>query len=301
MLKLREVHHAYGTRTVLRGLSLEVRPGEVYGLLGPNGAGKSSAIRVICGLLTPQHGEVLICGQPRSERSKHLLGVVPQEVCLYDQLTCRENLRFVAALYGLRGAAGASAAARTLERVGLSERAESLARTLSGGMRRRLHVALGLVHAPKLLVLDEATVGMDIVARRSLWELVQTLRLDGLAILMTTHLGEEVEALCSRVGILLDGRLVREGTPEELRRHIPAEQIVTIRAQEPARLQARLTALGIPSHESAAGAQLWFAPRRELVEILTMLEGVPVDSLSQRPVSIEDVYLDVLRAARTAA
>lgn len=294
MLELSDVYVSHGNRSVLSGLNLKISEGEIYGLLGPNGAGKTTALRVITGQLIPQRGTCTVLGAPVNKASKQFIGVVPQEICLFDRLTCEENLRFVAALYGLRGQRRRERIDECLALFELTARRGSLVHTLSGGMQRRLHVALGIVHEPKLLILDEPTVGMDPESRRLLWLLMRRLRSQGLAILLTTHLVDEAEWLCDRIGILRSGRLVVSGSIEELRKSIPAVQIVTIRTQEEEPLLHRLRSLGIPYCVSSSGIDLRLLERTDLPRIILMLEGIEIDAILQRQVSIEDVYFDAI-------
>jgi ABC-2 type transport system ATP-binding protein len=208
----------FGERTAVDGVSFAIAPGEAYGLLGPNGAGKTTTIRMVCGLLRPDAGEVLVDGRsPWDDRAvKAEVGFVPQDVALYGDLTVRENLRFVGKLYRLRGNALDAAVCDALEVVDLIDRADERVDAFSGGMKRRLNIAAGLVHRPKLLVLDEPTVGVDPQSRHAILERVASLRARGLAVLYTTHYMEEAERVCDRVGIVDHGRLVAEGTRREL-------------------------------------------------------------------------------------
>lgn len=199
------------------GFSIE--PGETYGLLGPNGAGKTTTISMVCGLLSRDRGEVLVAGRPFDDAplaAKAAIGYVPQDLALYPDLTGEENLRFFGRLYGLRGAHLRARAAHALETVGLVERAGDRVGDYSGGMRRRLNIAAGLLHEPALLVLDEPTAGVDPQSRHAILRSVEELGTHGLAVLYTTHYMEEAERLCDRIGILDDGRLVAEGTRREL-------------------------------------------------------------------------------------
>jgi len=196
-------------------VSFTIAEGETYGLLGPNGAGKTTTISMITGVLERDAGEVVVDGVAMSTHAiaaKRLVGYVPQELALYPDLTGRENLRFFANLYG----AGRKRVDHVLDVVGLAERAGDLAREYSGGMKRRLNVAIGLLHEPKLLVLDEPTAGVDPQSRNQIIENVRTLAAQGVAILYTTHYMEEAERLCDRVGVIDSGRLIAEGTRREL-------------------------------------------------------------------------------------
>jgi ABC-2 type transport system ATP-binding protein len=207
----------FGKRRALDGLSLRVPAGRFAGIVGPNGAGKTTLLDVVCGLLPPDAGSVTVLGldvarAPRAVARK--LGVVPQETALYEDVSARENLRFAAALYGV-----ARAEARVdelLALVGLEARAGDRVSLLSGGMRRRLCIARALVHEPELLVLDEPTVGVDVEARHQIWSHIRALRAQGRTVLLSTNYLDEAEALCDRVAMLRDGRLVVEDTPEAL-------------------------------------------------------------------------------------
>jgi ABC-2 type transport system ATP-binding protein len=209
----------YGDLLAVDDVSFTISPGETYGLLGPNGAGKTTAISMVAGILTPDAGEVTLAGRrmtSRSVDSKANVGYVPQDIALYPDLTGRENLRFFASLYGIPRRAAKSRVAEVLEVVGLTERAGDTVGTYSGGMRRRLNIAVGLLHRPALLILDEPTVGVDPQSRNAILANVESLAAEGMAVLYTTHYMEEAERLCDRVGIIDLGRLIAEGTPREL-------------------------------------------------------------------------------------
>lgn len=206
---------AYGDRTVVDGVSFRIEAGETYGLLGPNGAGKSTTINLVCGLLPRDGGEVRVDGRPFDDDSlgaKRLIGLVPQDIALYPDLTAAENLRFFGRLYGLAGRGLDVRVAETLETVGLTDRRDDRVETYSGGMKRRLNIGAGMLHRPRLLVLDEPTVGVDPQSRNAILESVTRLGAEGMAILYTTHYMEEAQRLCDRIGILDQGRMIAEGT-----------------------------------------------------------------------------------------
>jgi ABC-2 type transport system ATP-binding protein len=193
----------FGDLRAVDGVSFEIRPGEIYGLLGPNGAGKTTTMSMLSGLLRPDDGQITFDGIDLAAepiRVKSQLGVVPQETALYEALSARENLRFWGGLYGLAGADLARAVDRALDHVGLSARADEPAKTYSGGMKRRLNLALGLVHAPRAVLLDEPTVGIDPQARANILEVVRDVAREGRTVLYTTHYLEEAETLCDRIG-----------------------------------------------------------------------------------------------------
>jgi ABC-2 type transport system ATP-binding protein len=218
ILTARDVRHAFGQRQALKGVSLDVRPGEIYALLGPNGAGKTTLVRTFCGRLKPASGEVRIAGRDpyRDGEARAALGLAPQALALYPQLTVAENLQTFAALAGLKGGAVAAAVRRAMAVTRTEERAGSLVRTLSGGFQRRVNIAAAILAAPKLLILDEPTVGVDLPAREAVSEVLRSLRAAGVGILLVTHDLEQAAGLADVVGFLRDGEKVLEGDPSVL-------------------------------------------------------------------------------------
>jgi ABC-2 type transport system ATP-binding protein len=219
VLACRDLRKRYGERLAVDGVGFQVAAVETYGLLGPNGAGKTTTISMICGLLRRDGGEVTVAGVSLDRDPgavKAAIGYVPQDVALYQDLTGRENLRFWARMYGLAGGELADRVDGALTVVGLTERAGDKVAAYSGGMQRRLNIAAGLLHRPRLLVLDEPTVGVDPQSRNAILENVEALGGEGVAVLYTTHYMEEAERLCDRVGIIDQGRLIAEGTRREL-------------------------------------------------------------------------------------
>ncbi|NEO27018.1 MAG: ABC transporter ATP-binding protein, partial [Kamptonema sp. SIO4C4] len=202
MLSIRNLSKSFGHRQVLEDLNLEVQMGEIYGLLGPNGAGKTTTINLLCHLLNPDRGTIHLNGKSLAQSRKTLIGVAPQGNLLYKHLTCWENLRFFAQLYGLTPQQQRQQSQYCLHAVQLSDRAHSLVSQLSGGMQQRLNLAIALLHLPKLLILDEPTSGLDVETRYDLWQLIRQLNQEGMTILLSTHLLDEAERLCDRIGIL---------------------------------------------------------------------------------------------------
>jgi ABC-2 type transport system ATP-binding protein len=208
MLACRGLRKQFGERVAVDDVTFSVAAGECYGLLGPNGAGKTTTISMVCGLLTPDGGDVTIDGAPAgSLEAKAALGYVPQELALYPDLTAHENLQFFGQLYGLRGARLEARIAEALALVGLADRGGDRVGAYSGG------IAAGVLHEPRLLVLDEPTEGVDPQSRNAILETVAGL---GIAVLYTTHYMEEAAKLCRRIGIIDQGRLIAEGTPHDL-------------------------------------------------------------------------------------
>lgn len=295
MLKIERLKKTYNNQPVLQDLSLAIAPGEIYGLLGPNGAGKTTTINILCNLLRADSGTVAINGQPISERTKRVIGVAPQENLLYRTLTCEENLGFFASLYGLSGRQKRQRVQICLEAVGLTEQAKRPAERLSGGMQRRLSLAIALVHQPKLLILDEPTTGLDLEARYELWDLIRQQQKQGITILLTTHLLDEAERLCQRIGILKQGRMLAEGTLAELRQRIPAQEVILVQTTEEERAIARAQELGFTHRRYGSDLAFWLPKSLELKDILARFDGIPIDSIARQPVRLEHIYLEVTR------
>jgi len=210
----------FGWVTALDGITLELNRGECLGLLGPNGAGKSTLIRSVVGRVIPNAGTVAVFGSPASSRgARAALGWVPQELALYPRLTCRENLEAFGRYHGLGGASLQRAVARCLEWAALTDRPGERVSNLSGGMKRRLNMAAGLIHEPRLMLMDEPTVGVDPQSRNRIFEMIETLRASGLSIIYTTHYMEEAERLCDRIAIVDHGIIIAQGTRDELVRN----------------------------------------------------------------------------------
>ncbi|MBA4423157.1 MAG: export ABC transporter ATP-binding protein [Syntrophus sp. (in: bacteria)] len=219
MIEIEGLVKRYGERTVVRGVNLEIREGEVFGLLGPNGAGKSTTISILAGLIASDGGRVTVggfdlAGEP--ERIKPLIGLVPQEIALYLSLSARDNLAFFGRIYGLSGATLKERIAWALDLVKLGDRAVDPVKTFSGGMMRRLNIAVGLIHRPRVLFMDEPTVGVDPQSRNFIFEHVAQLKEGGMTILYTTHYMEEAERLCDRVAIMDAGQILALDTPHGL-------------------------------------------------------------------------------------
>ena len=231
MLEVKSLRKGYGSVTAVDGVSLHATTGETVGLLGPNGAGKTTTVSIIAGLLRPDAGAVLIEGQPLrgdTDPVKHKIGLVPQDLALYDEMTARDNLTFFGALYGLDGPAAKRAIGDALDLVGLADRAADKVREFSGGMKRRLNLAVALLHDPQILLLDEPTVGVDPQSRNAIFENLETLKQRRKTILYTTHYMEEAERLCDRIVIIDHGKVVADDTLAGLDRLLPAANLLVI-------------------------------------------------------------------------
>ncbi len=288
---------SFGERRVLSGLTFSVERGEVYGLVGPNGAGKTTTINILCGLLTPDGGRVSLRGHPLRHRAGRHVGIATQEVALYRDLTCRQNLAFFATLYGLRGPLRAERVGECLRAVALEGRASTLASRLSGGMQRRLHVAIAMLHRPELLILDEPTVGLDLESRQRTWDLIRSLARGGGGVLVTTHQLEEAEALCDRIGILHAGGLVAEGTMTELRRRIPAAELAVIEADDLDAVCRRAAELELTYRRSLTAVTAWLPERDALETVAGKFRGIALRSLTLRPVGLGEIFAEATGTA----
>jgi ABC-2 type transport system ATP-binding protein len=288
----------FGTRTAVDQLSLRVEPGQILGLLGPNGAGKSTTLGMIAGLITPDAGQATIAGTTlaaAAEAYKRRLGLVPQDLALYEALHARTNLELFGSFYGLGGAELRDRSRAALELVGLADRAADKTATFSGGMKRRLNLACALVHDPDVLLLDEPTAGVDPQSRNALFENFETLRARGKAIVYTTHYMEEVERLADRIVIIDHGRIAAEGTLAELIRRLPASQTLEFELESqdlPKRLGdltvlpgARLDQdlLRVPSNDIAVTS-------RQVLDLLAQ-RGVRLRRIDSQRATLEDVFL----------
>ncbi len=231
LLSARQLSKSFGSVHAVEGVNLEVGQGEIYGLLGPNGAGKTTTLSMICGLLKPDAGEVFIQGQgfwSDPLRARRLMGVVPQEIALYQDLSGRQNLEFWGRLAGMGSKEVAARAGELLDALALTDRAKDPVKNYSGGMKRRVNLGCALLHRPRLLLLDEPTVGIDIQARMTILEFIRQLTRDGAGVLYTTHYLEEAETLCDRIGIIDHGSILAEGTLVELQRRLGESQLFAL-------------------------------------------------------------------------
>ena len=242
ILEVKELVKKYGDFTAVNGISFDIQEGEIFSLLGPNGAGKTTTISMLSTLYTPTSGEATIGGHSVTREPmavRNLIGVVPQELALYDDLTARENLNFWGQMYNLSGRTLKTRVDEVLEQIGLADKARDRIKTYSGGMKRRVNIGVGLLHKPRLLFMDEPTVGIDPQSRRAILDTVLALNQQGMTVLYTTHYMEEAQELSDRVGIIDHGELIALGTQDELSRQVGQNEILLLQLEEsddPARL-----------------------------------------------------------------
>lgn len=219
LLSVNKITKKFNSKTVVDNLSFHVNEGEVLGILGPNGAGKSTSFNIITGLLKPDSGEVCFTDNDINQsikKYKSSIGVVPQEISLYEGMTIIENLRFIGKLYGVRGKGLVEKVEALIKDVKLSDKKNSEVGKLSGGMKRRVNIAAALVHKPKLVIMDEPTVGIDPQSRSSVWDIIKELKKKGISVILTSHYVDEIERLSDRVLIVDSGKVIAEGSSEEL-------------------------------------------------------------------------------------
>lgn len=218
LLEIRKLYKEYDNQVVVDQIDLNIKKGEIYGLLGPNGAGKSTTIGMITGLVRKTGGEIRYEeSKTKISKWKHNIGLVPQEYAIYMDLTAEENVSFFCSLYGIRGKELKEKVARVLEFVGLSDVGKKKADNFSGGMKRRLNIACAIAHNPKLIIMDEPTVGIDPQSRNHILEAVKKLRDEGSTIIYTSHYMQEVDDICDRIAIIDKGRVIAEGTSDDLK------------------------------------------------------------------------------------
>jgi ABC-2 type transport system ATP-binding protein len=303
ILSLRELRRSFGDVHAVRDLSLDVFQGEVFGFLGPNGAGKTTTIRMVCGLLRSDSGEILLHGTRLKDdvrACRKLIGLCPQELVIWETLTCLEQLTFVGTQYDMPRREARRKAGELLDVLGLTEKANRLAKTLSGGMKRRLNLALALVHDPELLVLDEPQAGLDPQSRILVREYIVALAQEK-TVLLTTHEMDEADRLAQRIGIIDHGKMLVLDTPESLKEEHAGGEILEVRIQDGAgpELEAFLANLpvGFQSLESLPGTLRLSGP--DLPNHLPrVLQDLQIHSLEPRDITIrkptlEDVFISL--------
>ena len=297
MLHIDGIHKWFGSHHVLDGFSLRVEQGEVVGLLGPNGCGKSTVLKIVCRLLSLDAGDVRLMGEPLSAlsyRARGLVGLCNQHCALYPDLLPAENLNFFARLYGLSDQDRQHRVAELMEIFELENFVNTRVGQLSGGWQQRLHLAVSLVHRPKLLVLDEPTAAVDVEARMDIWRLIEGLRDSGTTILLTSHHLAEAERLCSRVALMRSGKVVAEGSVPELLSHIPAQAVAMVQSEDKEAVIQRAIDLGWQVRQQADQIRLLLPEAFSLREIVDALDGTRVSAVRVQAVTLEDAYLELV-------
>ncbi|HTS30188.1 MAG TPA: ATP-binding cassette domain-containing protein [Bryobacteraceae bacterium] len=301
-IEVKGISKRFGSLLAVDNVTFQVKSGEIFGLLGPNGAGKSTLIRMLTTLVPPTGGSATVAGHdiirdPTAVRSR--IGVIPQNMTSDPELTCAENIGIHARLYGITGESRRRRTAELLEAVNLQDRSDALASTLSGGMRRRLEIARGMVHDPQILFLDEPTTGLDPVSRMSVWEMITHLRVQqGRTLFLTTHYMDEADRLCDRVAIVDRGRVVALDTPVALKASVPGASRIEVQfhpdlpngAPDLERLPAVQSVRSLGSAAYRISSDRGPASAQELVELARELK-LELRSLSVQSTSLDDVFL----------
>jgi ABC-2 type transport system ATP-binding protein len=302
ILEVKDLVKKYGDFTAVRGISFSIQEGEIFSLLGPNGAGKTTTISVLSTLYAATSGDAVIAGHSVSKEPmavRQVIGVVPQEIALYEDLSARENLNFWGQMYGLSGKGLKTRVDEVLEQIGLTGRAKERVKTYSGGMKRRVNIGVGLLHRPRLLFMDEPTVGIDPQSRRAILDSVKALNQQGMTVLYTTHYMEEAEELSDRVGIIDGGDLIAIGTQRELTRQVGEMETLVLHideTQDVAALAAAVEALDMVRHAEVSDhtvtaivpeAEEALAPAVARANEL----GVKIRSVDIREPNLEAVFL----------
>lgn len=284
------------------GLSLQVKKGEVFGFLGPNGAGKTTSINMMVGLLRPTSGQVLIMGEDMEKMDKASIGICPQELVLWDNLTCKESLKLMGDMYEVPKDVLKKRIQKLLDDLFLTDKANTVVSNLSGGMKRRLNLALAVIHEPEIVLMDEPSEGLDPQSRRVLWKYIRSLRDDeGKTVILTTHIMDEADRLSDRVAIIDHGKLLRLDTPENLKKEIGEGDVVEITLSDPKvnpevmeSLENMEHVLSVIEVDGIINLRALDAVSK-LPQLMERVEkiGVRIADLSMRQNTLEDVFIDL--------
>jgi ABC-2 type transport system ATP-binding protein len=287
VLEMQGVAKRFGQRVVLQDFDLTVQRGEIFGLLGPNGCGKSTVMNIACGLLKADAGRLHV----QAAR----IGVCPQQTALYRDLLPAENLDFFAGLYGLPRALRTARVQALMQAFALQPHADTRVGQLSGGWQQRLNVACALVNEPELLLLDEPGAAVDTAARQSLWALIKGLRDSGMSILLSTHQLDEAEQLCTRVGLMQEGRIAAQGTLSELIARVPGQAVALLDAPDEAAVARRAAGQGWPVRHYGGRLACLLPGPLPLRDVVQALDGLGITAVSVQPVTLEHAYLELLQ------
>ncbi|MCA9969007.1 MAG: ATP-binding cassette domain-containing protein [Anaerolineales bacterium] len=299
ILTTKDLRKTFGSVEAVRGVSFSVLRGEIFSLLGPNGAGKTTTISMLSCLLAPTGGTAVIDNHDILKDSlqvRQLIGVVPQEIALYEELTARQNLNFWGQMVNLGGKALQERIAEVLDQVNLADRADDRVSTFSGGMKRRINIAVGLLHKPKLLFMDEPTVGIDPQSRRRILDMVRELRAQGMTVLYTTHYMEEAEELSDRVGIIDHGRLIALGTQSELNTLVGQQETLRLHFAEGQHLDNPALFDDIPGvlHGTSLNGELALSVAAAAPVLPAVIAKASAAGLTVRTIDIEEPNLEAV-------
>lgn len=302
MIETIDLTKKFDDLTAVDGLNIKIRKGEVFGFLGPNGAGKTTSIRMMVGLLKPTSGTILIDGTDIKKIEKGKIGICPQELMLWEHLTCKESLNLMADMYEVPKDIRNKRVKELLKDLFLTDKANTVVSNLSGGMKRRLNLALSVVHEPDVVVLDEPSEGLDPQSRRVLWNYIRSMRdVQGKTVILTTHLMDEADSLSDRIGIVDHGKLIRLDTPENLKKEIGEGDVVDIKLSDPSKNLELITEIkkiediiSVIETDGRINIRALNAVSK-LPKIMQIVEKIDlrVDDLSVRQNTLEDVFIDL--------
>lgn len=300
IIEVKELSKSYKDKKAVDNISFNVEQGRIYGILGPNGAGKSTTIKMLAGLLSQDSGTIVYEGDSTIEKWSKNIGLVPQNIAIYDELTAKENISFFVSLYGITGKEKEERIAQTLKFVGLEDVKDKPAKEYSGGMKRRLNIACAIVHAPKLIIMDEPTVGIDPQSRNYILESVKNLNKHGTSVIYTSHYMEEVEAICDRIIILDKGHIILNDEKDNIKKMFLDKQTLTIIAKDtiadPAALKAVIGAIqGVESVsvEETKCVCVYEQKHRPLDSIIQAVykSGIEISDISTSGRDLETIFL----------
>ena len=302
MIEAIDLTKKFDDLTAVDGLNIKIRKGEVFGFLGPNGAGKTTSIRMMVGLLKPTSGTILIDGTDIKQIEKGKIGICPQELMLWEHLTCKESLSLMADMFEVPKDVKNQRIHELLKDLFLTDKANTVVSNLSGGMKRRLNLALSVVHEPDVVVLDEPSEGLDPQSRRVLWNYIRSMRdVQGKTVILTTHLMDEADSLSDRIGIVDHGKLIRLDTPENLKKEIGEGDIVDVKLSDPSKNLELITELkeiqdilSVVETDGRINIRALDAVSK-LPQIMKLVEKLDlrVDDLFVRQNTLEDVFIDL--------
>ncbi len=301
MLVAKNISKSYDNTQALSNVSLSIKKGELYGLLGPNGAGKTSAINILSSLLKPDSGEIFYEGKSLGKNiaeCKKAIGIVPQEIALYEDLTAIENLKFWGSLYGIKGKQLQLKTDKLLDFIGLTDRKDHKIKTYSGGMKRRINIAAALLHDPKIVFMDEPTVGIDPQSRNLIFEVIEELHSRGLTMIYTTHYMEEAERLCDRIGIIDEGKIISEGSLDELKKASSVQEEIQVDFSNPQKTDLTMMSNHFNGQLSIQANRMTLSSSKTNTDLLELIQmctnaNLQLEKLDVRSLSLESIFLEL--------
>ncbi|MCD4772286.1 MAG: ABC transporter ATP-binding protein [Bacteroidales bacterium] len=301
MIEIKNLHKSYGKIQAIKGIDITINEGEFYGLLGPNGAGKTTTINILSTILKPDKGDVFINGidlKTESKKCKNFIGIVPQEIALYDDLSAYDNLVFWGKLYKINCSLLSKRINELLDLMGLEQRKNHKIKTFSGGMKRRINIACALLHSPKILLMDEPTVGVDPQSRNFIFEALQKLHQQGTTIIYTTHYMEEVEKLCDKISIIDYGKIIAQGSINELKKLSKISESIIIHSDSELKNKTEIISNSIENKFDVSDDFIKFYCKNinsDLSKIINKLNaiGINITNIELKKTNLETLFLEL--------